>query len=295
MIRAVAPNWHIKIYEPDAAEQKGQIIQIMDYDVSRNFIAKQVASHRKTNPCWLAQVIDQILKKYDKTPIITFKKAIRDPSPEFDLVKLLKSRDRVGGLFNFPCRGHTFSDKSLIVLGTPYKDEATIWELASAIYGFEGLPKSKYERRDRVEECFVAGNMGYEDQHLRSIQEFLVSAEISQAIGRLRPLQNDCVVYVITNCEIKDWTFQQFTASELFEMRRSLRRDCADAYERYSQVACRKLQDCGSTSNAEICKELNFNMRRGREHLARFKNYHKQKIDCKGHTVRLKDGATIKG
>ena len=67
---------------------------------------------------------------HESTPLISFKKAINDPTPEYGLLKKLSNTDKPDGLYNFPCRGHSFDNQFLIVLGTPYKDEATIWEFA---------------------------------------------------------------------------------------------------------------------------------------------------------------------
>ena len=292
LIRAVAPGWDVQIFEPQQVEQLGHIIQIMDYDVSRNFITKQVARHRDHNPSWLVQVIDRLLEMHESTPLISFKKAINDPTPEYGLLKKLSNTDKPDGLYNFPCRGHSFDDQFLIVLGTPYKDEATIWELALAVYGFAGLPTTKYSRQKRMDGCFVAENMGYANEHLQAIQEFLVTAELVQAIGRVRPLQREATVYVVTNARITDWTVEQHMASELFDLRRPMRGDYADKYETYVSEGLRQLEAQGWTTNALISREMNCDPRRGRELMVQFKHDYKDRLECKGKKVFLKSVST---
>jgi len=293
LIRAIAPDWDICIYEPPSVQQRGKVLQIMDYDVSRNFITKQVARHRAHNPSWLVQVVDAILDKHGSASLISFKKATHDPSPEYGLVKKLTHADKLVGLHNFPCRGHTFDNDCLIVLGTPYKDEATIWELALAVYGWKGLPQSRYSRRLRQDGDFVAENMGYEEDHLRAIQEFLVSAELSQAIGRVRPLQNERVVYVVSNARIIDWAVKQFMSNELFDLRRPVRSDKAQRYEAYSKECLRQLREQGWTTNSSVCETLGIKeMRRGRELMALFREDYKKEIAIKGQRVLLLKSTT---
>jgi len=142
IVRALAPDWDIRVWDCPPIEQKGSIVQIMDYDISRNRIRKEVARHRDSNPAWLVQVLDRILEKERGVPIISFKCVTNNPSQENDILALLDNRNNLDASFNYPCRGYNIDADCLIVLGTPYKDEATIWELALAVYGMDGLPSS---------------------------------------------------------------------------------------------------------------------------------------------------------
>ncbi|MGA2616497.1 MAG: bifunctional DNA primase/polymerase [Thermoguttaceae bacterium] len=294
LIRALAPGWDVKIFEPPKVEQKGRVVQIMDYDVSRNFIARQVARHREHNPSWLVQIIERILDKHGPMPLISFKRATKDPTPEYGLLKKLANGDKLVGLYNFPCRGHTFDNDFLIVLGTPYKDEATIWELALALYGFDGLPTTKYSRQRRMDEQFMAENMGYADMQIQPIQDFLVTAELVQAIGRVRPLQRECVIYVITNARITDWRVEPFMSSELFDLRRQMRSDYAERYQSYAQECLRQLEERGWTTNSLVCKEVNIHRRRGSELMVRFKENYKDTIEVHGKRVCSKQATTTR-
>ena len=294
LIRALAPGWDIKVYDPPKVEQKGHVVQIMDYDVSRNFITKQVRSHRDHNPSWLVQVIDNILDQHGPAALISFKKATKDPTPEFGLIKKLTNAEKITTLHNFPCRGHTFDDQCLIVLGTPYKDEATIWELALAVYGFDGLPKSKYTRQARIEDHFVAGNMGYDESHLQPIQDFLITAELVQGIGRVRPLQNECSVFVITNAKITDWDIEQFMASEMFDLRPAKRKDFADNYKQYVDQCFRQIEEQGSTTNPQVCKRLDLHPRRGRDYLKQMKHDYREVVVQNGRNLSFKQSSTTR-
>jgi hypothetical protein len=196
LIRAIAPGWDIRVWDCPAIEQKGRIVQIMDYDMSRNRIRKDVARHDARNPSWTAQVLDHILAHHGPAALITFKDVT--DIPESGILSKLTQRDRISGLHNFPCRGYDIDANTLIVMGTPYKDEAVIWELAMAIWGFGGLPKTDYAHRKRDNRYFISRTMCHDDQHLKPIEQFVVSADLVQAIGRVRPLQNPATVFVIS-------------------------------------------------------------------------------------------------
>jgi hypothetical protein len=286
LIRALAPDWEIKVWDCPPIEQQGTVIQIMDYDVSRNRIRKEVERHCDGNPSWLVQVLDQILEKEGPTPLISFKRITDHPAQENDILGLLNQKGGIAAAFNYPCRGHNIDSKSLIVLGTPYKDEATIWELAMSLNGLDGLPKSKYERRFKENRDFVAGTMSYEDPHLAPIIDFLVSADLAQAIGRVRPLQNDCIVYVISNASIPDWEVQQFCASELFDLRRPLRKDASDNYQRYRATLDLLLAEKQWVKNTDVCQIAGITERTGRNYWSRYKDDHKESIDIQGPRMR---------
>lgn len=233
LIRALAPGWDVQVWTCPPIEQEGRILQIMDYDLSRNRIESEVSRHTDHNPSWLVQTLDHILDAHGPAAVISFKDVTKDtPNPKRDILAKLKHQDRILSRHNFPCRGHDFVEDKLIVVGTPYKDQAAIWELALALWGVAGLPASNYEHREREHGCFVAKNMGYEEDRLKLVQEFLLSAELVQAIGRVRPLQNPSLVFVISNAPIPDWQVEQFMAAELFDMRQQIRRsDVAQHFE----------------------------------------------------------------
>lgn len=288
LIRAMAPGWTVKVWECPPIEQRGTVIQIMDYDVSRNRIKKEVERHRDSNPCWLVQVMDHILDKVGTAPIITFKKCTENPKQENDILSLLKNRDRLGERFNYPCRGYNIDSPTLIVMGTPYKDHAVVLELAMAIYGLEGLPTSKYERRDREVGDFIAGNMSYAEPQVAPIIDFVVSAELSQAVGRIRPLQNECTAYVISNAPIQDWEVQQVCASELFDMRQVLRKDARDNYQRYVDVTQELLGRQKWVKNSDVCKLAAIPERSGRNYWSRYKDDYQDRILVQGPRMKLK-------
>ncbi len=286
LIRVMAPDWEIKVWDCPQIEQKGSVIQIMDYDVSRNRIRKEVDRHRTGNPSWLVQVLDRILEKVGPTTIISFKRVTDQTAPENDILGLLANKDMVSASYNYPCRGHNVDSKTLIVLGTPYKDEATLWELALALYGMKGLPASKYERRWREYGDFTAGTMSYDDPHLTPIIDFLVSADLGQAIGRVRPIQNDCTVYVISNAPIPDWEIAQVCASELFDLRQPLRKDANDNYLRYGNTVDLLVAEKEWVKNADVCQVTGIAERTGRNYWNRYKDDHKGRIDIQGPRIR---------
>lgn len=263
LITALAPGWEVKVWDCPPIQQAGHVIQIMDYDVSRKRISREIALHEDHNPSWLVQVVDLILDQHGPAAVISFKDVITGRTPEMDLLGKLQHRDRVTDLFNFPCRGHTFDDETLIVIGTPYKDQASIWELALAIWGETGLPRSRYMHRGSENGCFVSKNMAYEEKHLKPLQDFVVSADLVQAIGRVRPLQRPTNVFVISNAVIFDWDVEQFMASELFDLRQPLRQDAANRYSIYLAAAKHLLKAGNWITNKDVCERLSMSERTG--------------------------------
>jgi hypothetical protein len=291
LLRAVAPGWDVRVWRCPAIRQQGRIVQIMDYDVSRRRLRKEVITHEDHNPSWLVQVLDRILEEHGPASLITFKDVIHQPVPEYDLLAKLSHADRITNTYNFPCRGHTFEDQTLIVLGTPYKDEAAIWELAMAIWGPEKLPQSRYAHRVQENGAFVSENMGYAEAHLQPLRDFVVSADLVQAIGRVRPLQNPATVFVISNAPISGWKVEQFTASELFDMRKSLRRDAAGSYGEYCRAANELLEGVRAISNSQVCEAIKMPERTGRNYWQKFKADYRDQIEIAPQgQVRRKGG-----
>lgn len=288
LVRAVFPGWDFHVWECPPLEQKGRVVQIMDYDISRSRIKKEVSNHQDHNPSWLVQVFNHILAEHGPMPIITFKDVIDGSKPEMDILSLLADQNRITDKYNFPCRGHNIESDNLLVLGTPYKDEAVFWELALAIWGFDGLPAADYGHQKRKNSYFISKNMGFAEERLLPIEEFVVSADLVQAIGRVRPLQNDCTVFVVSNAPITDWEVEQFTASELFDMRLPNRKDFADSYQRFCDETNRQLHEHGSAKSSDVCRELEINLRTGRNYMKQYKDDHKETITEKGHSIMLK-------
>jgi hypothetical protein len=212
---------------------------------------------------------------------------VSDPEPEFDILGKLKHRDKISAKYNYPCRGHSFDAKTLIVLGTPYKDQATIWELALALWGFKELPRSKYTRRKKENGYFLSWQMSYLEPHLRPIEEFLVTSDLVQAVGRIRPLQSDGLVFVISNGLITDWEVEQFMAAELLEIKIPMRKDASEAFDRYSAAAEQLLSSGNWIKNSSVCVVVGMPIRTGSKYWNRLKDEKKDVLEVEGPRVRL--------
>lgn len=290
LIRAIAPDWDVKVWECPLIEQAGQIIQIMDYDLSRNRIRREVNSYEPDNPTWLPQVIDHILEQHGPAALISFKEVIDGRT---DLISLLKNRDRITRLENFPCRGHTFDEKTLIVIGTPYKDEACVWELAMALWGKDQLPDSAYTRLLETNGDFISSNRRHEEDHLKPIQEFILSADLVQAIGRVRPLQNEGKVFVLSNAPIPDWKVEQRMASEMFDIKWHKRADAAENQKQYFRAASKLLQSGKFFGNKDICEKIEMSLRTGQDYWTEYKSTIKAPIEEQQGRIRLKVPAVL--
>ncbi len=268
LLRAIAPEWDIRVWECPAIQQAGRITQIMDYDLSRNRIRREVSGHEPDNPSWLPQVVDRLLEKHGPAALISFKEVVDGKT---DLLSLLKHRDKIVRLDNFPCRGHTFDEKTLIVIGTPYKDEACVWEFAMALWGKDGLPESEYRRHEEIYVDFRASNRCHEEENLRPIKDFILSADLVQAIGRVRPLQNDVQVFVLSNAVITGWQVHQRMATELFDIRWHKRADAADNQKRYNEAANALLNTGEYFGNKQVCAQIDMPVRTGQQYWSIFK------------------------
>ena len=286
MLRAIAPDWDIRVWDCPLIEQTGDIIQIMDYDLSRNKIKKELGKHEVHNPAWLIQVIDSILAEHGPAALITFKGAIDGTDPSLDFISRLEHRDLITRTDNFPCRGHSFEEETLIVVGTPYKDQASIWELALALWGEKGLPTSEYTRREFSNGSFVSNLMSYDENRLKPIHDFMVSADLIQAIGRVRPLQRPIKVFVLSPAVITDWDVQQFMASELFDLRKPLRKDKAEHYATYLTKAKELLGTDGSITNREICEAIKMAPRTGQNHWSQLQKDLINQIEVQNGRIR---------
>jgi hypothetical protein len=286
LLRAIFPDWTFQVWECPAIEQQGRIIQVMDYDISRSRLRKEIARHEDHNPSWLVQVIDNILEVHGPMPVITFKNVMTG-QPEWDILGKLKYRDRITGTYNYPCRGHTIDSDKLLVVGTPYKDEAIISELAMAIWGPDGLPTTQYGHQIRENGHFVSKNMGYSDDHLRAIEEFVVSADLVQAIGRVRPPQRECTIFVISNAPVFDWEVEQFASGELFDMRTPLRKDASNTYRHFCEIADPLLLKQSSVQNSDVCHAANLSLRTGRVYWKKYKDDNRHRLEICGPAVRL--------
>jgi hypothetical protein len=284
LLKAMAPGWDVRVWNCPPIAQAGEIIQIMDYDLSRNRIRGEIENHEPDNPSWLVQVIDRILEKHGPAALISFKSVVDGAT---DLLSQLRHQDKIVRTDNFPCRGHSFDEKTLIVVGTPYKNEASFWELAMAIWGETGLPRSDYCHRKEQNGEFVSKNMGYEDGHLRPLQEFIISADLVQAIGRVRPLQNESKVFVLSNAPIQDWYIQQFTAGEVFDIRQPLRTDAADNFREYVEAARTLLTQKKFFGNKEVCEIIDMPIRSGQNHWKRFRRDLKAPVKEENGRIRL--------
>ena len=174
------------------------------------------------------------------------------------------------------------------MIGTPYKDQASIWELALAIWGKKALPDSRYMHREKENGCFVSKSMAYDEHHLQPLQDFIVSADLVQAIGRVRPLQREAKVFVISNATIFDWEVEQFMASEIFDLRQPLRKDAADRYSTYSSAAERLLGTGAWITNKQVCDLGAIPERTGREYWGRLKDDLKAQIEVEAGRIRLR-------
>ena len=97
-------------------------------------------------------------------------------------------------------------------------------------------------------------SMTYGEPKLRALEDFIVSADLAQAIGRVRPLQRETNVFVITNASLGDWDVEQFTAAELFDVRLPTKKDAAENYRRVSDIINGLLKDDGWVTFNDILR-----------------------------------------
>lgn len=164
------------------ASIQGRILQFHKYSCSRMMIQK--TGYKKIKAAVKAQIKSCSPKKNRHIPFITFKSYAKN--------KLYFGNTE--GL-------NTYENCDIAVLGTPYMNETAYYMLAFAIDHNVTIEKAMPRSITYNGVRFLF--MTYQNVLLQKIQEYLISSELEQAVGRARALRNTCTVYVFSSFPVK--------------------------------------------------------------------------------------------
>lgn len=246
-------------------EHRGTIYQVMDKVGTRAGTRRELESADS----WTVRLITQVAKRHarDALVCVTFKD---------DEQKITELLDSVHGNFSVihygALRGiNAFEQYGAgLILGRPMPNEAQLQLMAVGAFGREALDEDlrppellwRHHTHDIGPDTWTVRCQRYDDPRGRwaAVWRHVVTGELTQAIGRLRPLTNDATIYVATN-EPLPYPALDVTpvyAAELFPaMGASNRRsDFQDRVRAYA-AAMGELEAAGVTpTNRAVCAKL---------------------------------------
>jgi len=243
-------------------EQKATIFQIMDKIGTRAGNRRDLAREDG----WTAKLICEVARRHRGQALlaITFK---------HDTERIEKLLEREHGnatvIYYGALRGlNAFQNFDAgLIIGRPMPNEANLQLLAVAAFGREAL--DEHLRSPPLEWALRTVQIGpdtwtvrcqqYTDERWQAVWRHVVVGELTQAIGRLRPLTNPATVYVITN-EVLPAALDVVAvyAAELFPAMGTAGRRC-DFQQRVRQYAdaMRELIDAEvEPTNLAVCERL---------------------------------------
>jgi hypothetical protein len=136
-------------------------------------------------------LIHDVRDRVGNIPIITFKKC----KTKFGQVTLNRHFNNVLGY-------DELNGSDIAVIGTPHYNDV-VYRLFAFAVGID--PNQEKIMKVRLIEygdfrfCF----MTYQTKEMQQIQLGLIESELIQAVGRARPLRNDCVVELYSNLPLR--------------------------------------------------------------------------------------------
>ncbi len=243
-------------------EQKATIYQIMDKIGSR-------AGNRRDlqrEGSWIRKLVTEIARRHrDQSMICITFKADKDA-----LQQQLNAEHANATVIHYGAlRGlNAFQDfEAALILGRPMPNEAHLQQLAVAAFGPGALDDNlqspplewQLDTHEIGPDTWQIRHQQYPDARWQAVWRHVVTGELMQAIGRLRPLTNSATVYVVTN-EILPATLDilPIYAAELFPtMAASNRRsDFIERVLKYAQTMRELAAEGVKPTNKAVCKRL---------------------------------------
>lgn len=177
-------NRHIKFYKTDSVRYKGKIIQYTDKSYSRAWINQHINQYDKITEYY----------KHKDCYSITFKLYSSDDDPlHFGNTEGMDE----------------YSDKDLLVFGTPYHNELVYKFMAAVMdYDIQAINSAQLNHRLVEQNEYRFYFFTYDDPVLQRIQLYLISAALEQSVGRARLINNDNTVYVYSNMPVSQARFE---------------------------------------------------------------------------------------
>jgi len=252
----------VDIIDTPPIEQTASIIQLMDRIGTRCGSTKDLAEEES----WIRQIATAVARRHrgQRLLCVTFKQ------DEETLQKLLDREHgdalvvHYGALRGLNAYG---GFDAALILGRPMPNEAEIQLLAVAAFGREALAKDLHSpplewrltTRTIGPDIWTVRHQQYADPRWAAVWRHIVTGELVQAIGRLRPLVNPAVIYVGTNEPLPPvYDVVAAYAGEVFpEMALSGRRADFGAKVRQYADAMQEIQADGrEPTNSRVCERL---------------------------------------
>jgi hypothetical protein len=257
----------VEVIDTPAIEQRATVYQVMDKIGTRAGNRRDLAS----DDSWTVKLARQVARRHSGQSLlcITFK------HDEDQLAELLEREHGQATVIHYGAlRGlNAFENYDAgLIIGRPMPNEAQLQLLAVAAFGPDALDVNlrgpplewKLHTHQVGPDTWTVRCQQYDDTRgprgrWQAVWRHVVTGELMQAIGRLRPLTNDATIYVVTNEPLPDWLdVTAVYAAELFDgMTMSNRRtDFCQRVEQYGR-AMENLASAGiEPTNRAVCAEL---------------------------------------
>lgn len=252
----------VEVIETPAVEQKATIFQVMDKLGTRAGNRRDL--HRERS--WTRTLAAEVARRHKGQSLlcITFK------SDEKTLQGLLDSEHGNAAVIHYGAlRGlNAFENYDAgLILGRPMPNEAQLQLLAVAAFGREALNDNlqsphlewRLHTHDIGPDTWRVRCQQYADHRWRAVWRHVVTGELMQAVGRLRPLTNDATIYVATNEPLPETLdIVPVYAAEIFPtMATAIRRsDFQDRVRQYAETMENLAAEGVAPTNKAVCERL---------------------------------------
>ncbi len=252
----------VEVIETPLIEQKATVYQIMDKLGTRAGNRRDLAREES----WTRKLATEVARRHRGQELlcVTFK------TDEATLQELLDAEHGDATVIHYGAlRGlNAFEDfEAGLILGRPMPNEAKLQLLAVAAFGRDALDENlqspplewNLHTHEIGPDVWQIRRQQYGDERWQAVWRHVVTGELMQAIGRLRPLTNPATIYIATNEPLPDTLdVVPAYAAELFPaMAASTRR--SDFQERVRQYA-QTMEDLAAEgvepTNRAVCQRL---------------------------------------
>jgi len=252
----------VEVIATPAIEQRATIFQVMDKLGTRAGNKRDLQRDRS----WTRQLASEVARRHKDQSLlcITFK------SDEETLRDLLEAEHDNATVIHYGAlRGlNAFSNyEAGLILGRPMPNEAQLQLLAVAAFGPKALDQDlrppplqwHLHTHDIGPDTWQVRRQQYDDERWQAVWRHVVTGELMQAIGRLRPLTNDATIYVACSEPLPaTLDVVPIYAAELFEaMATSTRRsDFQQRVRQYAQTMEDLLAEGVEPTNRAVCERM---------------------------------------
>lgn len=254
----------VEVMSTPPVEQRATVYQVMDKIGTRAGNRRDLAS----DDSWTVKLARQVARRHADQSLlcITFK------HDEEQLAELLEREHGQATVIHYGAlRGlNAFENYDAgLIIGRPMPNEAQLQLLAVAAFGPDALDVNlrgppldwKLHTHQVGPDTWTVRCQQYDEPRGRwqAVWRHVVTGELMQAIGRLRPLTNDATIYVVTNEPLPDWLdVTAVYAAELFDgmVGSNRRTDFRGRVEQYGR-AMENLAAAGiEPTNRAVCAKL---------------------------------------